>query len=145
DNQLEGDVLIPVSELNRLRREIVDEMIKRRSQAPQWTRSAGFQSALAENPVLSAFRHSRAPDEMEQPAECNSATSPECFRGTHIANRRYDPRLIVLVRNLAQLEAVIQSGIETVYCEFEDPKKYRDAVSLFRNSALRTPGQSGSD
>jgi putative protease len=46
---------------------------------------------------------------------------------------------------LGQLQAVIESGIETIYCEFEDPKKYRDAVSLFRNSALRTRGQSGSD
>src|SRR5205823_3766830 len=47
-------------------------------------------------------------------------------------------RLIVLVRNFAQLEAALKCGVETVYCEFEDPKKYRDAVSHVRNSALRT-------
>ena len=38
--------------------------------------------------------------------------------------------LIVLVRNLPQLEAALQCGVTTVYCEFEDPKKYREAVRL---------------
>jgi putative protease len=47
--------------------------------------------------------------------------------------------LIALVRNLPQLEAAISAKVETIYCEFEDPKKYRDAVVVFRNSALRTP------
>jgi putative protease len=42
-----------------------------------------------------------------------------------------------LVRNLAQLEAALQCGVETLYCEFEDPKKYRDAVQLVR--AARAP------
>jgi len=34
--------------------------------------------------------------------------------------------LIVLVRDLAQLEAALKCGVETVYCDFENPKKYRD-------------------
>ncbi len=37
------------------------------------------------------------------------------------------------------LEAALQCGVETVYCEFEDPRKYREAVAHFRHSALRTP------
>jgi putative protease len=41
--------------------------------------------------------------------------------------------LIVLVRTLPQLEAALNCGISTLYCEFEDPKKYRDAVALVRN------------
>jgi putative protease len=44
-----------------------------------------------------------------------------------------------LVRNLAQLEAALRCGVETLYCDFEDPKKYREAVSCFRHSAVRTP------
>ena len=48
------------------------------------------------------------------------------------------------MRNLAQLEAALQCGTQTVYCEFENPKKYRDAVTMFHtargcDSALRTP------
>jgi putative protease len=42
------------------------------------------------------------------------------------------PHLIVLVRNLPQFETALSSGVETLYCEFEDPKKYRDAVARFR-------------
>ena len=50
--------------------------------------------------------------------------------------------LIVLVRNLTQLEAALKCGVATVYCEFEDPKKYREAVTLFhtaRGFCLPTP------
>ncbi|HEY9660479.1 MAG TPA: U32 family peptidase, partial [Allocoleopsis sp.] len=38
------------------------------------------------------------------------------------------PALIALVRHLDQLQAAIESNIETLYCEFEDPRKYREAV-----------------
>jgi putative protease len=47
--------------------------------------------------------------------------------------------LAILVRNLTQLEAALQVGAQMLYCDFEDPKKYRDAVTQFRNSAFRTP------
>src|SRR6185295_5310704 len=46
-----------------------------------------------------------------------------------------DPELIVLVRNLAQLEAALRAGVQTLYCEFEDVKKYREAVPLARASS----------
>src|SRR5206468_2513863 len=42
--------------------------------------------------------------------------------------------LVVLVRNLPQLEAALRCGARTVYCEFEDPKKYREAVTLFHTA-----------
>jgi len=38
--------------------------------------------------------------------------------------------LVPLVRNFEQLKAVLQSDIPTVYCEFEDPRTYQDAVNL---------------
>ncbi|MCX6923961.1 MAG: U32 family peptidase, partial [Verrucomicrobia bacterium] len=51
------------------------------------------------------------------------------------------PHLIVLVRNLTQLKAALTSGIETLYCELEDPKRYREVVALVRRrqSELGTP------
>jgi putative protease len=42
------------------------------------------------------------------------------------------PHLIVLVRELGQLDAALKCGVETLYCEFEDPKKYREAMQLVR-------------
>jgi putative protease len=43
-----------------------------------------------------------------------------------------DPELIVVIRHLHQLDAAWATGVRTIYCEFEDPKKYRDAVTRFR-------------
>jgi putative protease len=47
--------------------------------------------------------------------------------------------LIVLVRNLTQLDAALSCGVDTLYCEFEDPKKYRDAVARVRVAAGVSP------
>ena len=104
-NHLSGDVLLPISELNRLRREIVSEMEKLRTQPKRWT--------LNVLPASCRQIHSRT-----------SGGTPEARL----------VELIVLVRTLPQLEAVLQCGVTTVYCEFEDPKKYREAVRLCRES-----------
>ncbi len=109
-NFLSGEVMVPVSELNRLRRDAVAELEKLRSQPKRW--------------VL---------NESHRPM----ATPPEENAGTASASPRVrgeNPELIVLVRNLAQLEAALKCGVTTVYCEFEDPKKYREAVTLFHTA-----------
>jgi len=101
-NHLSGEVLLPVSELNRLRRETVLELEKLRAAPKRWT--------LAEGGSLEpATRH---PSPVSQS----------------------EPQLILLVRNIPQLEAALQCGASTVYCEFEDPKKYREAVTLFHTA-----------
>jgi U32 family peptidase len=33
----------------------------------------------------------------------------------------------------------LKCGVQTVYCEFEDPKKYREAVTLFHTGAAANP------
>jgi putative protease len=56
-----------------------------------------------------------------------------------------EPELIVLIRHLHQLDAAWAAGARTIYCEFEDPKKYREAVKRFRElqaSAPATPQSS---
>ena len=58
--------------------------------------------------------------------------------GDKHGNSERSPGLVVLVRDLAQLEAVAGLPVDTVYCELEDPKGYRVAVERFR--ALR-PGE----
>ena len=100
--RLEGSVLLPVSELNHLRRLIVDELQALRSRPKQWT--INQQSTF---PVV--------------PAQSNPQSAI------------HSPQLIVLVRSLPQLEAAMECDVRTLYCEFEDPKKYREAVRLFRS------------
>ncbi|HXS68181.1 MAG TPA: DUF3656 domain-containing protein, partial [Candidatus Polarisedimenticolia bacterium] len=105
-NFLTGEVLVPVSELNRLRREIVAELERQRSAPKRWT--------------LNNDHGTRNTEHVEN------------FPRSDIRV----PRLIVLVRNLAQVEAVLEAGVETIYCDFENPKKYRAAVAAVRASTL---------
>ena len=110
-NLLEGDVLVPLSELNRLRRDIVQALEAQRAQPPRWTL---VQPGAEEIRVRSR----------QEPGRASIA-----------------PQLHVLVRNLPQLEAVLNAGVSSVYCEFEDPKKYREAVQRFRQSSGSRAGE----
>jgi putative protease len=103
-NFLAGGLLLPVSELNRLRREAVAELEKLRAAPKRW------QLAAETGPAHTVQATGAGP---RAPAAAN---------------------LIVLVRNLAQLDAALQCGVTTVYCEFEDPKKYREAVTRFHTA-----------
>jgi putative protease len=97
-NHLSDAVMLPVSELNRMRREIVAQLEELRSQPKRWQlrSDVSFQDLLPSSSPLSLS----------------------------------SPSLIVLVRNLKQLQAALKAGIETLYCEFEDPRAYREAVQL---------------
>ena len=106
-NRLEGEVILPVSELNRLRREAASQLETLRAQPQRWALT-GIGSGVS---VL---------------GESAPASTPDPRRRTQ------DPALIVLVRTLAQLEVALKGGTPTIYCDFENPKKYRDAVALFR-------------
>ena len=105
-SRLEGDVMLPVSELNRLRREAVVALARLRAQPFRWT--------VTDAPVgASALAI--------QPIACKQAPTTSD-----------SPELIILVRNLAQLDAAWSAGARTLYCEFENPKHYRAAVARFR-------------
>jgi putative protease len=108
-NQLVGEVMLPVSELNRLRREAAAELERLRAQPKRWTLKV---------PPTSRRQETNGPsgEPQARPAE-----------------------LIVLIRKLAQLEAALGSGVRTVYCDFESPKKYRDAVALARTPSTLNP------
>ncbi|WP_413199509.1 DUF3656 domain-containing U32 family peptidase [Nostoc piscinale] len=109
-NHLQGAVMVPVSELNRMRREIVAQLEELRSQPKPWK----LRSDVSLQNLLPAI----------------SPPSPTSHA------------LIVLVRNLKQLQAALNTGVETLYCEFEDPRTYRQAVELVhqhRTSPLPTP------
>src|SRR5665213_975677 len=106
-NFLSGEVLVPVSGLNRLRREFVSELEKFRAQPKRWRLNVGQASRL----------------------------SPAGFPDLVGDRRDACPALIILVRSLPQLEAALKCGVTTVYCEFEDPKKYREAVTAFRTAS----------
>ena len=100
-SHLEGDVILPVSELNRLRRESAVALENLRAQPQRWQRTD------------SDVRHSV----LNTPPSVAAAGAPE---------------LIAVIRLLEQLDAAWAAGARTLYCEFENPKHYRDAVARFR-------------
>lgn len=108
ETDLTDPVMVPVSELNRMRRELVENLMVLRSQPKRWT--------LNSNATV---------------ADLLSRSSAHT---TH-QSAKSAPNLIVLVRELAQLDAAIQLGIKTIYCEFEDPLQYGEAVQRVRHAA----------
>jgi putative protease len=110
-NNLSGEILLPVSELNRLRREISVELERLRGQPKRW--------------MLNAVG--------------SAGVSPAAHGVPPNATAVTEAQLIALVRNLSQLEAVLKCGVTTVYCEFEDPKKYREAVTRARDARFSSP------
>jgi U32 family peptidase len=51
------------------------------------------------------------------------------------------PVLSVLCRTMAQLTAAIECGVESLYCDFEDPRRYKEAVVFFRSEISSSHSQ----
>jgi U32 family peptidase len=112
-NHVTDAVMIPVSELNRLRRELVTTLDELRSRSKQWQLNpdATLQNLLPYAP--------RSRVSLRNPTSSLPLIEPKEL-------------LVPLVRTIDQLKAVLQSDLATVYCEFEDPRVYRDAVAMAR-------------
>jgi putative protease len=104
---VEGNVILPVSELNRMRRDVIGALDELRRRPRRW-------AALAE---------------IARPA-----LTPPPAR---------DPEIIAVIRLLEQLEPAWRAGVRTIYCEFENPKHYRDAVQRFRQLQAEQPATEG--
>ena len=109
---LEGALILPVSELNRLRREAIAQLEILRAAPRIWNL---LPAAPGSHSVAAAVRR----DSIPTVPSTTAAKTPE---------------LIVLVRSLAQLDAALRCGVTTIYCDFEDPKKYREAVTTFHTA-----------
>ena len=106
-NEVVGQVILPISELNRLRRELIAKLPATAPAAEQPPRA----------PVLTALLPQR--------------TVPTG-----------SPQLIVLCRTMEQLHAALAAGIKIIYVDFEDLRRYPDAVAATRGQAeiwLATP------
>ncbi len=131
ENNLDGQVIIPVSELNRLRRELVQKVA---AAVP----AAGRKS---DSPKIGH------PERVEGPPTIPSSNSvhsiiPSIFsvssRLAALAEKRASapkiekPQLTVLCRTLDQISAALRMGISEIYADFEDIRRYKDAVELVR-------------
>ncbi len=109
DNRLEGDCHFPLSALNQLRRDLVAALDVQGAPA-----SAG--------PSLTATHRELLPSTFD------------------VGRSMFDvPLLSVLCRTLDQVTAAAESGASRLYCDFEDPRRYKDAVALVRSSGTSVP------
>ncbi|MFC0017467.1 U32 family peptidase [Roseibacillus persicicus] len=109
DNQLVGDCHLPLSQLNQVRRDLVEKL----------EAASLSDSAEATSPVTTRTFADFLP------------------QVTETAEERVTPQLTILCRTMDQLRAALSCKIETIYCDFEDPRRYRDAVDLAKDSASK--------
>ncbi len=102
-NRLQGESLLPVSELNRMRRALVTGLEQLLAQPSSWQLrdNVNYRDLLPDLPL---------------------------------AVPNIQPELVVLVRNLEQLAVAIAAGCRTLYCELEDPRRYKLAVQQVRQA-----------
>ena len=106
DNRLEGAVIVPVSELNRLRREVVAALEEQGGAdlAPRREGKPSLKALLPTRPAIASA---------EEAGPMSSVLS-------------------VLCRTLDQLDALLAAGARHLYVDFEDIRRYREAVARVR-------------
>jgi putative protease len=108
DNALTGEVIAPISELNRLRRTLIEQLGF--PESPQ-------RVEITLDEILAGIR--------SEPASTDA------------------PSLTVLCRTFEQLDAALAQPVDHVYVDFEDIRRYREAVERARAASraifLATP------
>jgi len=124
-NKVAGQVILPVSELNRMRRDLVAKLpAAATAEAPP-----PVPPVLAELLPASLLFLGLPTPHLNRPQ-------------VSIANPSAAPQLIVLCRTMEQLHAALAAGIKTIYIDFEDLRRYTDAVAAASGQAevwLATP------
>jgi putative protease len=105
-NKLEGDAMLPLSELNRLRRELVEK--------------------LAAAPVAGAAE-----------IRIDRALAPRLVRLAAHRTPADVTALTVLCRTMDQIDAALCLGVTDIYADFEDLRRYKDAVARVRETSAR--------
>jgi len=106
---LSGSVILPVSELNRLRRTLVERLEQERL-------GAYGRRRVTATTVSDLLPQSPCP----------------------LVSRVVTPTLRVLCRSEAQVDAALACGIDTIYADFEDVRRYRDLVARVREASPET-------
>jgi len=104
-NEIEGDVILPIAELNRMRRELVAKLAGGTKTLP-----AKDTRTVREILNTMGFTNPKVDEEAGQ-NECS---------------------LSVLCRTLDQVAAAIECDSKTIYVDFEDIRRYKDAVEMVR-------------
>jgi putative protease len=117
DNQIQGNCHLPLSALNQLRRDLVTNLSQFQNQQPVRRSFSEVGSSIGNHQSSESPRH----------------LFPQ-LSNLPISN---PPSLAVLTRTLPQLEAAIEAEIPQIYCDFEDPRRYKEAVETTRGTTSK--------
>jgi putative protease len=118
ENEMEGDCHIPISALNQLRRDLISNLEQIKNQPRQYR---GRQSSIVNHQSSLGIEHLF-------PSRPNTTLLDK-------------PSLSILTRTLEQLEAAISCSPSQIYCDFEDPRRYKDAIEIFKSQNSNSKSQ----
>lgn len=143
--ELRGNLIVPVKELNRIRREAVDQLLTLRQATVQ------YQKNPVEVRAAKGHRGAYQP-EGRQSVEHQSAETHLAARHSGVpysaahhfaASHSSEPQLIALCRTMEQIAAVGETDVDMIYADFEFTTDYPKAVQAAREFgkpiALATP------
>lgn len=154
DAELHGDVILPIRELNGIRRRAVELLAAERPKPPVWTRAAAGDAPLAAGGAsVAAPAHGGGPGAVPGAllgsAGSARAASGGAAGGLAGAGPRRAPhthgeaQLTALCRSLPQVQAALEAGVSFVYADFEFIKQFPAAVEAVhaagKQIALATP------
>jgi U32 family peptidase len=108
DVRLRGEVILPLSELNRMRRELVEALMHA---MPPSVKNGGATAA--------------------PPGDVTSLLAPMAAARRPFSEEE-KPVLYVLCRTMDQIQAALESEVARVYVDFEDIRRYAEAVQAVR-------------
>ena len=114
ESRLEGALFVPVREINEVRREAAAKLEAARKGTPGYEVKAG------------ALGRKREEERAKRDEE-----------GGKGAVTREQGTLVVLCRSLEQLNAAIEAGAKHAHLDFDDIRKYREAVPVARERGVR--------
>jgi putative protease len=109
-SEVEGDVIVPVSELNRMRRDLVAAVEAQPASAPP----------IKAEPTGSLTSLCNEVSELRADAKLDEASSPQVAA------------LQVLCRSMEHIDIALSQGVQRLYVDFEDIRRYGDAVQHIR-------------
>jgi len=136
DLAVTGAVFLPVRELNELRRRALGalEEALARQPAPAAPHAPSAEGSASEAPVGSSAMLERIAARRVDTG-LGAEAPPGADEAPRIDARRRPPvELAVLCRSMQQLEATLRAGVSTVYVDFEDIRRYPDAVTRARGA-----------
>jgi putative protease len=127
DVTLDGALFMTAGAINQLRREAIETLSTKVSQS------------VGEKPVMPDLPK---PAKIEWPLKAADSTA----NSTSVR-----PELVVLCRTLPQLEAALSLGISTIYVDFEDIRRYPEAIEIANSGTnlflatprIQKPGEQG--